>query len=53
MDKLVIEQMSINDITPNPKNARSHSKDQLKQLEKSIQSFGVTSRSLSMRTKRY
>ena len=40
MKQLNIISMSIEDITPNPKNARKHSVKQLKQLENSIQAFG-------------
>jgi len=40
MKQLKIVPMSIEDITPNPTNARKHSVKQLKQLENSINAFG-------------
>lgn len=40
MTKLTIKMVSINDIAAHPNNARKHPAKQLKQLEKSIQSFG-------------
>jgi ParB-like chromosome segregation protein Spo0J len=40
-DRVIIER-PIDDLTPNPRNARTHPKKQLRQLASSIERFGFT-----------
>ena len=40
MSELRIEQVSISDLRPNPRNARRHSKKQVHQIAASIREFG-------------
>ncbi len=42
MENLKIEFVSVDTIIPNPRNARTHSKRQLKQIASSIKAFGFT-----------